>query len=147
MTSHDATSLVGKPRAAGESAPASRRPREKTIGAGLDRIVSEYLAAWNADNEVLRRRHLHATWNEDGTFEDPLTRLEGPEAMGTYIAACRTARPGIRWSVTGEIAHHHGRILFSWEAHDGLRREIVRGSSFGELDGQGRIRRIVGFFA
>jgi hypothetical protein len=119
----------------------------RIIDGRLDHVVSEYLAAWNAVDDVRRRRHLQATWNECGTFEDPLVHLEGRGAMNAYIAACRAAQPDVRWSVVSDIAHHHGHILFAWTARDCHGRELFVGNSFGELDEQGQIRRLVGFFA
>jgi hypothetical protein len=141
-----ATSLAAALPGPAGLAPTTRRSLG-LIDAGLDWVVSKYLAAWNAASDTDRLRHLQATWNDFGSFEDPLVRLQGRFAMNAHIAACRAARPDIRWGVTSDIAHQHGRMLFAWAVLDGQGREILVGHSYGELDAQGRIQKMVGFFS
>ena len=141
-----ATSLAAALPGPAGLAPTTRRSLG-LIDARLDWVVSKYLATWNTAGDTDRLRHLQSTWNEFGSFEDPLVRLQGRFAMNAHIAACRAARRGVRWRVTSDIAHQQGRILFAWAVLDGQGREILVGHSYGELDAQARIRKIVGFFS
>jgi len=112
----------------------------------IDRLVSQYLAAWNETDSAAQLRHLHATWSEAGVFVDPLVRIVGRDALHQHIARCQASYPGSRFVLTGKIAHHHDQIHFSWALLDAQARELVAGRDFVELDELGRIHRLVAFF-
>jgi hypothetical protein len=47
---------------------------------------------------------------------------------------------------TSRIDEHHGRIRFTWALTDHGGNVALSGVDFGEIDGDGRLRTIVGFF-
>ena len=62
------------------------------------------------------------------------------------IAAAREQFPGFEFRLTGVVDGHHDIARFSWElvsAADGS--APVAGSDVITLDGQGRIRAVLGF--
>ena len=111
-----------------------------------DRVISQFLAAWNAADTTTRMRHLQATWSETGLFRDPMACLVGRSAMHDHIARCQASHPGCRFTVTGSPVHYLDQIHFTWAAFDAFGSELLTGSNFGELDTTGRIARLVGFF-
>ena len=112
----------------------------------IDRVVSEYVAAWNVSDGVARQRHLHAAWNEAGRFEDPLVSLAGRRAMDEYIASFKGDHAGVRMLVTGPVDHHHDWFHLGWTLVDRCGTEVLAGCSVGTLDEQGRILHLAAFF-
>ncbi|HUG21074.1 nuclear transport factor 2 family protein [Piscinibacter sp.] len=111
-----------------------------------DRVISQYLAAWNAVDTVTRMRHLQASWSETALFRDPMACQVGRSAMHDHIARCQASYPGCRFIVTGSPIHYLDQIHFTWAVLDTFGSELLTGSHYGELDATGRIARLVGFF-
>ena len=87
-----------------------------------------------------------AAWTEDGGYTDPLADVRGHEGIAAVIAAAREQFPGFEFRLTGVVDGHHDIARFSWElvsAADGS--APVAGSDVITLDGQGRIRAVLGF--
>lgn len=130
--------------------PAARDPqvslRRDAVGAAVaDRVVSQFLAAWNTDDEALRRHHLHATWNHRSHFADPWLELEGLAAMEVHVAQFRAANPGARFMVDA-VDEHHCWVRFGWHLLGYNGALLLAGDSVAELDDDGRITKIVSFF-
>ncbi|MER5836046.1 nuclear transport factor 2 family protein [Streptomyces sp. NPDC002130] len=108
--------------------------------------VARYFEAWNADDPAARAKAVAAAWTEDGTYTDPLADVSGHEGIAAVIAAAREQFPGFEFRLTGGVDGHHDIARFSWElvsAADGS--APVAGSDVIALDGQGRIRAVLGF--
>lgn len=109
--------------------------------------VAAYVAAWNETDETARRALLDKSWSANGVYEDPLGVVEpGRAALSRHIAQFHARYPGAKLAAIGDLDHHHGKIYFAWRliAADGS--AALDGRDFGELDADGRISRIVGFF-
>jgi SnoaL-like protein len=111
----------------------------------IDETIASYAAAWNESNEAPRRQLLEKAWATNGTYTDPTAHVEGREALVQHIAGFLESMPGARIVATSHTDSHHGALRFSWRLiqPDGT---AIEGMDFGELDGDGRIKRIVGFF-
>ncbi|MEU1106196.1 nuclear transport factor 2 family protein [Streptomyces tibetensis] len=108
--------------------------------------VARYFEAWNADNASARAKAVAAAWTEDGRYTDPLADVSGHEGIAAVIAAAREQFPGFEFRLTGGVDGHHDIARFSWElvsTADGS--TPVAGSDVITLDGQGRIRAVLGF--
>ncbi|MER7481467.1 nuclear transport factor 2 family protein [Streptomyces sp. NPDC126510] len=108
--------------------------------------VARYFEAWNADDPAARAKAVAAAWTEDGRYTDPLADVSGHEGITAVIAAAREQFPGFEFRLTGGVDGHHDIARFSWElvsAADGS--APVAGSDVITLDGQGRIRTVLGF--
>jgi hypothetical protein len=109
-------------------------------------VVSAYGAAWMDVDEAERRRLLDVAWSDDGLYQDPTADVSGREALVQHIAGFRQRLPGFKIIVTSGVDHHHGKFHFLWKMVGPDGQTTVEGRDFGELDGDGRIARIVGFF-
>ena len=101
-----------------------------------DDAVARYFEAWNAADPAARATAVAAAWTEDGGYTDPLADVRG----------AREQFPGFEFRLTGVVDGHHDIARFSWElvsAADGS--APVAGSDVITLDGQGRIRAVLGF--
>ncbi|MFF8395176.1 nuclear transport factor 2 family protein [Streptomyces sp. NPDC016172] len=108
--------------------------------------VARYFEAWNAGDPVARTKAVAAAWTEDGSYTDPLADVSGHEDIAGVIAAAHEQFPGFEFRLTGAVDGHHDTARFSWElvsAADGS--APVTGSDVITLDGQGRIRSVLGF--
>lgn len=112
----------------------------------VEEIVRAYGAAWNEPDIERRRQLLETAWAEGGVYTDPTAHVEGRAALLTHIAGFHAQMPGARLSLTSGVDEHHGRVRFTWimRAVDGA--TIAEGVDFGDLDADGRLARITGFF-
>jgi SnoaL-like protein len=111
----------------------------------IDATVAAYAAAWNEPDEAARRHLLETAWAATGAYTDPTAHVEGREALVQHITGFLKSSPGARIVATSRTDSHHGALRFSWRLirADGT---TIDGMDFGQLDGEGRLTRIVGFF-
>ncbi|MCX3290647.1 nuclear transport factor 2 family protein [Streptomyces sp. NEAU-H22] len=108
--------------------------------------VARYFEAWNTEDPAARAKAVAAAWTEDGGYTDPLADVRGHEGIAAVIAAAREQFPGFVFRLTGVVDGHHDIARFSWElvsTADGS--APVAGSDVITLDGQDRIRAVLGF--
>lgn len=101
---------------------------------------------WGTADRAARDRLLERVWAAEGTYSDPApTHAVGRAALSAVIERLHGQLPGARFRCSGAQAHHDV-LRFTWVllAADGAER--LRGMDFGEVDADGRLRRIVGFF-
>ncbi|MEV3973171.1 nuclear transport factor 2 family protein [Streptomyces sp. NPDC050698] len=111
-----------------------------------DDAVARYFEAWNTEDPTARAKAVAAAWTEDGSYTDPLADVRGHEGIAAVIAAAREQFPGFEFRLTGGVDGHHDTARFSWElvnTADGS--APVAGSDVITLDGQDRIRVVLGF--
>jgi hypothetical protein len=108
--------------------------------------VRTYASAWMETDESARRRALQAAWADDGAYCDPTALVEGREALVKHIGGFHAQMPAHRLVVTSGVDEHHGFLRFTWAIQNSDGALVLEGVDFGELAGDGRLRRIVGFF-
>ncbi|MBI1885935.1 MAG: nuclear transport factor 2 family protein [Chloroflexi bacterium] len=109
-------------------------------------IVEGYGGAWNETDEGARRRLLEKCWADGGTYTDPQSHAEGRDALSALIGGFQQQMPGARIEATSGADVHHNVLRFTWKLLGPQGNTVMEGVDFGELDGDGRIKRIVGFF-
>ena len=119
---------------------------DKAAQAKVDETVAAYAAAWNEPDLAARRQLLDKAWATAGTYTDPTVQLEGRDALAQHISGFQKGLPGATIVPTSRTDVHHGTLRFSWRILKADGSTLSEGIDFGELDADGRIRRIVGFF-
>ena len=117
-----------------------------TAGAVVDSTIAIYCAAWGTADRTARDRMLERVWAPQGRYSDPTpTEAVGRAALSAVIDGFLRSMPGARFRCSAPQLHH-GYLRFTWSVAgaDGVQK--LHGMDFGELDADGRIRRIVGFF-
>jgi len=111
----------------------------------IETTIAAYAAAWNEPDDAARRHLLETAWAASGTYTDPTAHVEGRAALVQHIAGFLKSSPGARIVATSRADSHHGMLRFSWRLirADGT---TIDGMDFGELDSEGQLKRIVGFF-
>jgi hypothetical protein len=129
------------------AAAAQGPPRlDKAAQAKIDETVGAYAAAWNEPDVAARRQLLEKAWAAGGTYTDPTVRLEGRDALVQHITGFQKGLPGSKIVPTSGADVHHGLLRFAWRIVKADGSTLSEGMDFGELDADGRIKTIVGFF-
>jgi len=123
----------------------------KTVGAEdrltLDQVLADYNAAWGERDATRRAALLERAWAKNGIYTDPQAHVEGRAVLATHIGLVQGRLPaGVHGVMVSAPDVHHDTFRFAWEFHDAKGGLFMKGEDFGELDEDGRIRRIVGFF-
>ncbi|MFD7709533.1 nuclear transport factor 2 family protein [Streptomyces sp. NPDC059785] len=111
-----------------------------------ENAVARYFEAWNAGDRKTREKAVAAAWAEDGTYTDPLADVRGHEGLAAVIAAAREQFPGFVFRPLGTVDGHHDTARFGWElVSEADGSAPVAGFDVITLDGEGRIRAVLGF--
>jgi hypothetical protein len=113
--------------------------------AALDPIAA-YGAAWVEPAPERRLALLEAAWADGAVYSDPLAHVAGREALAAHIGGTQDALPGSRIEVTSEPVRHHDSAFFRWTMTGADGAVLVTGFDVVQLDGDGRIARLTGFF-
>ena len=108
--------------------------------------VDTYLAMWNETDRQRRAALIEQVWVPEGRYVDPLLEAEGHGSIDAMVAGVHEQFPGHRFRRVSGIDTHHDQVRFAWElvAPDGS--VTVSGIDVAEVSGDGRLRRVVGFF-
>ncbi|ANP52782.1 hypothetical protein J2Z21_000319 [Streptomyces griseochromogenes] len=119
---------------------------------GYESAVARYFEAWNATEPEALTKAVAAAWTADGSYTDPLADVRGHEQIAAVIAAAHEQFPGFVFRPAGAVDGHHDIARFSWElvneaggTPSGGGSAPVAGFDVITLDGEGRIRQVLGF--
>ncbi|MFF5022684.1 nuclear transport factor 2 family protein [Streptomyces collinus] len=111
-----------------------------------DSAVARYLEAWNAGEPEALAKAVAAAWTADGSYTDPLADVRGHEQIAAVIAGAHQQFPGFSFRLCGAVDGHHDTARFGWElVNDVDGSAPVAGFDVITLDGEGRIRQVLGF--
>ena len=108
--------------------------------------ITAYGDAWSATDDAERSALLEVAWAPGAVYSDPLDHLEGREALGRHIGATQAALAGGRIAVTSTPVRHHDSAFFRWTMTDAAGATVLTGFDVVQLDADGRIARLTGFF-
>jgi hypothetical protein len=112
----------------------------------VSELIALYTRAWSEPDYALRQKLLEQIWAEDGTYTDPTAHVAGRKALVDHIGAFFEQFPGAYFVVTSGIDSHHGKFRFTWRMVLADGKVFGEGIDFGELNSDGKLHRIVGFF-
>jgi hypothetical protein len=108
--------------------------------------IDTYLAMWNETDRATRAALIERSWAGDGRYVDPLQEAEGHQAMSEMVDAIQARFPDHRFRRRSGVDTHHDQVRFAWDLAGPDGTVVVAGLDLGELAGDGRLRRITGFF-
>ena len=108
--------------------------------------IGAYGQAWREPDEGRRRELLERAWAPEAVYCDPLDLVVGREALVAHIGALQRSMAGGRVDVTTEAVRHHDSAHFRWVITDAAGAQVLTGFDVVQLDEQGRITRLTGFF-
>ena len=112
----------------------------------MSELIALYNRAWSEPDYALRQKLIEQIWAEDGTYTDPTAHVAGRKALVDHIGAFFEQFPGAYFVVTSGIDSHHGKFRFTWRMVLADGKVFLEGIDFGELNSDGKLHRIVGFF-
>lgn len=112
----------------------------------LTETVDAHLAGYGEPDRARRAELLGRAWNPQGRIVDPPMDAEGVAAIADLVDVVLTQFPEHRFERTTAVDEHHGHARYGWAllAPDGS--PSVTGVDVAELDDDGRLLRVVGFF-
>ncbi|AEH10794.1 MULTISPECIES: nuclear transport factor 2 family protein [Protofrankia] len=108
-------------------------------------LLDHYLACWNETDADARRALIDRFWSADPSYVDPLTQVQGRDALAATIAAIQSQFPGFVFSPVGPIDTHHNVARFTWGLGPEGAEPVVVGFDVVVTDADGRIERVLGF--
>jgi hypothetical protein len=120
---------------------------ETGVSSQTREVVDRYFAVWNEADGNRRRELIAGIWASDGSYVDPLSEADGPDALDALVGGFHQRFPGHRFRLIGSVDAHHDRARWSWELFgpDGGAPMLV-GVDFAVFAADGRLREVTGFF-
>lgn len=109
-------------------------------------IVDQHLSAYCEPDRGRRGDAVRRLWHPAGRLVDPPLEGTGHEGIAEQGSHLLQQFPGHRFVRSTAIDAHHEFLRYGWQLRDAAGRTVLEGLDLMELDGEGRIRRVVGFF-
>ncbi len=121
-------------------------PDTDTVGSSLAATVDTHLRAYCEPDPATRAELVAEVWAPAGALIDPPFDGEGLEAIAAMTDVVLTHYAGHTFRRTTDVDAHHTFGRYGWElvAPDGA--VAVTGTDIVEIDANGRLTRVVGFF-
>lgn len=107
--------------------------------------LDHMLAAWNERDPKRVRAHLDRALSPEVVFIDPSIVTRGIDEFEANVHEVHGRLPGADYQRASGVDRHHDVVRYAWE----IRRDgelVLPGFDVTELDGEGRVLRVLGFF-
>ena len=111
-----------------------------------EQTVVAYASTWAERDEGRRLATLETCWAPDGLYLDPTGHAEGRDALCEHIAQFQQIFPDHSIELAGAVDEHDGYLCFAWKMSGPGNDSVLNGLDFGQLDREGRLKLICGFF-
>jgi hypothetical protein len=123
-----------------------RRIAKDDTVSDLVTTIDKYLVAWTEPDAPRRGVLIQEVWAPEGQLIDPPLAAEGHRGISDMAAAMQGQFPGHSFRRVSGVDAHHDQFRFAWELVGPDGTVVIAGLDVGELAGDGRLRRITGFF-
>lgn len=108
--------------------------------------IDTWLDAYGEPDETRRTGLIAQVWAPHGTLADPPFEGTGHAEINGLVAAALRQFPGHRFRRTSGVDAHHGYARYSWDLVGPDGQVAVSGLDVAEVDDEGRLVRVAGFF-
>jgi uncharacterized protein YndB with AHSA1/START domain len=108
--------------------------------------VDRWFATWSEPDAATRDEALAALASAEIRFLDRFSAVEGRDEVKAHLSAVHRFMPGLRLERRGEIRHCQWHVLADWVVIESSGQERSGGTSLFELDADGRIAKVTGFW-
>ncbi|MDB5861652.1 MAG: hypothetical protein JWQ76_5341 [Ramlibacter sp.] len=112
----------------------------------IERLVDRHLAAYCDPDATRRIAAVREVWNADGSLVDPPLQARGHQGIADQAATLLSQFPQHRFERSTAIDAHHQFVRYGWRLLDANGAGVLEGVDFAELDVDGKLLRVVGFF-
>ncbi len=112
----------------------------------IEDIVDTHLKAYCEPDPSRRVELLTRTWSPGGKLLDPPFDGTGIEGISAMVDILLDHYPDHHFQRTTGIDAHHDSARYGWSLVSPHGEAAVTGTDIVDLDGDGKIRRILGFF-
>lgn len=112
----------------------------------LETLVDGHLAAYCEPDAERRQAAIQRLWNLEGRLIDPPFEARGQQGISEQAAALLSHYPGHRFERSTAVDAHHNIARYGWRLLSPAGAAVVEGVDILDLDVDGRISRVVGFF-
>jgi hypothetical protein len=112
----------------------------------IENLVDSWLAAYGDPDPARRLAAIRAGWHAQGHLIDPPMEAAGHQGISDQAATLQSQFPGHRFERSTAIDAHHHSLRYGWKLLDGQGAPVLEGQDVVDLDVDGRILRVVGFF-
>ena len=109
-------------------------------------VIDTHLDAYTETDADRRRALIEQAWAVDGHLLDPPLTGEGHEGIFAAADALLSQFPGHAFRRASAVDEHHGTARYSWQLVGPEGDVVLTGLDVADLDQDGRLRRVVGFF-
>lgn len=111
----------------------------------FDHLAADYIATWNEKDPTARRALIERSWAADARYVDPLADVSGHDGVDAAVAGVQQTFAGFEFRLAGPVDGHHDQCRFGWELGPAGQDAPIAGFDVIEIDGSGRIRKVLGF--
>lgn len=111
----------------------------------IPEVLEQMMSMWNEKDLNRIPDHVEAIFSEKVAFIDPANSIIGHDAFVSMVKEFRTKFPDAICSRASGVDSHHGLHRYHWEIHRGDEL-LLEGFDVTEIDDQGRVSRVEGFF-
>lgn len=113
----------------------------------IERIIEDYVSAWNSSSLEERKTLLSNILAEDCLYVDSHlpNPIIGKEAHGLFIERFKAKFPDLSLNMTASPDLHHGYFRFNWQIVKVDGNIFTVGSFFGAINKENKISKLVGF--
>ncbi len=111
----------------------------------LTQLIADYGSAWQERDASKRSEFLNRCFSEHGRYVDPTAAVTGRENLSAHIGEVLDGSGG-RVEITSAPASHHDVVHFTWHMVRADGTTMVEGHDFAQLDTDGKIESLAGFF-
>ena len=112
----------------------------------LDALIDTWLAAYCQPDAARRLEAVRSAWSEHGHLIDPPFEARGLQGIADAGGTLLAQFPGHRFERTTALDAHHTFLRYGWRLLNPQGVAVVEGVDVVELDVDGRLMRVVGFF-
>lgn len=112
----------------------------------IETLVDRHLAAYCDTDAARRAGTIRAIWNAEGRLVDPPFESRGHQGISDQATTLLSQFPGHRFERTTAVDAHHQTLRYGWRLVSPAGVAVVEGIDVADLDVDGRLCRVVGFF-
>jgi hypothetical protein len=114
--------------------------------ADIATTIDTHLAGYCEPDQAKRAELLRTAWANSGELVDPPLAGAGIDEIAGLVDTVVTHYPDHRFQRTTAVDEHHGFARYGWALVSPDGAAAVTGTDFAEVDGDGKLVRVIGFF-